>query len=86
MWRLLPALALMGCATADRGFPIMAWGTPASVAYWFDPVLANLGGPNQGHAAAKAQEYCQQYQKNAQLGSMRRTGDMVEVVFNCVAP
>jgi hypothetical protein len=46
-----------------------------------------MGGPNQGHAAQKAQDYCQQFEKNAQLFNVRRMGSgMTEVVFNCIAP
>lgn len=84
---IIALASICACATESRGFPMQAWATPASVAYWFDPVLANMGGVNQGHAAIKAQAYCQTYSKNARLSLIRpASGQMSEVVFDCVAP
>ncbi len=66
---------------------MQAWGTPASVAYWYDPVLAGMGGVNQGHAAIKAQAYCQKYSKNARFSNGHpSSGGMTEVIFDCVEP
>lgn len=64
---------------------MQAWATPASVAYWYDPVLAGMGGVNEGHAAIKAQAYCQTYSKNARLSSSPRYNrGVMEVIFECV--
>ena len=81
------ALAIFGCATESRGYPMQAWATPASVAYWYDTVLSHMGGVNQGHAAVKAQAYCQALGKNARLSGIRNAGSgMTEVIFDCVSP
>lgn len=85
MWKaLLPFALLMlaGCMSE----PIIAWGTPAGVAYWYDPIYASVGGPGKGQAAYLAQQWCAQYKRDARYNTERmQSSGANEVIFDCVS-